>query len=148
MSLGGATFLEWQKGNQISIYSPYLNNVGLSIPKNELSSELIQKTAQILLSNGNAEVGPRALGKRSLLALPNNKELSRQLSKENIKLFDGNYEDENIKEDFDKHIADNWDKKDIEESNLEYEKNPLVFLNEYLYAKEKNLSFDFLKKQT
>ncbi len=89
LSLGGAALLEWQKGNQISIHSPYLNNLGLSMSENELSSDVIEKTAQILLSNGivgicngNAEVGPRALGNRSLLALPNNKELSRQLSME------------------------------------------------------------------
>jgi len=89
LSLGGAALLEWQKGNQISIHSPYLNNVGLPVLDNEPSSDVIQKTAQILLSNGivgvcngNAEAGPRALGNRSLIALANNKELARFLSME------------------------------------------------------------------
>ena len=34
---------------------------------------------------------------------------------------------------------------DVESSLLEYDKNVLVFLNEYLYAKEKFINFNFLE---
>lgn len=88
LSIGAATLLELQKGNEIKIHSPYLNNVGL---KNETivspSTELIKEVSRILMTggiigvcNGNGEVGPRALGNRSLIALPNNKKLSEKLS--------------------------------------------------------------------
>lgn len=48
-----------------------------------------------------------------------------------------------IKDDFANHIKTNWNKEDIKKSVTEYDKNVLVFLNEYLYAKSHELSFDF-----
>lgn len=88
LSLGAAAFLEWKKGNDIRIHLPYLCNIGLPNQKTaDISNGLIKQTAEILLNggiigicNGNAEVGPRALGNRSLLALANNKEIARKLS--------------------------------------------------------------------
>lgn len=65
------------------------------------------------------------------------------LFKENIKLVDKNISCEEIKNDFNWHILNSWKKDDIEELLLEYDKNILIFLNEYLYAKEKGLKFDF-----
>ena len=44
---------------------------------------------------------------------------------------------------FDKHIREKWKREDLEASIKEYSKNILVFLNEYLYAQKKGLSFDF-----
>jgi carbamoyltransferase len=90
LSIGAAAFLEWKKGNTIQIHSPYLCNVGLENCKYEpISDELIKETAEIILkggivgiSNGNGEVGPRALGNRSLIALANSKELATKLSME------------------------------------------------------------------
>ena len=90
MSVGAAALLEKQKGNSIAIHSPYLCNIGLEKTEiNTISNELIKAVADILLKggiigvcNGNAEIGPRALGNRSLLALANNKELSQRLSME------------------------------------------------------------------
>ena len=43
-----------------------------------------------------------------------------------------------IKDDFDKHIKEKWgkDKSSIKASLLDYDKNMLVYLNEYLVAKE------------
>ena len=88
LSIGAAALLERQKGNKIKIHSPYLNGI-----KNEkliirnVDNETIKLTADILLNggiigicNGNGEAGPRALGNRSLIALPNNKQLSQKLS--------------------------------------------------------------------
>lgn len=88
LSIGAAAFLECQKGNDIKIHSPYLNNVGLDFADKVMpSTDLIKAAATILLSggiigvcNGIAEAGPRALGNRSLIALANNKELSQKIS--------------------------------------------------------------------
>lgn len=88
LSLGAAAFLERQKGNEIKLHSPYLNNVGLDfVETNSPSRELIRECVKILLDkgiigvcNGNGEAGPRALGNRSLLALPNDETLSQKLS--------------------------------------------------------------------
>lgn len=88
LSIGAAAFLERQKGNEIRIHTPYLNNVGLDcVDTNSPSNELLRECAKILLSkgiigvcNGYGEAGPRALGNRSLLALPNDKTLSQKLS--------------------------------------------------------------------
>lgn len=62
---------------------------------------------------------------------------------ENIKLVYQNISIEEINQDFTEHIRKNWKPIEIEEAILEYEKNILVFLNEYIYAKEKGLPFDF-----
>lgn len=88
LSIGAAALLERQKGNKIKIHSPYLNGI-----KNEkiiiknVDNETIKQTADILLNggiigicNGNGEAGPRALGNRSMIALPNDKQISQKLS--------------------------------------------------------------------
>ena len=89
LSIGAAALLERQKGNKVKIHSPYLNNVGIAIDNGQLTidNETIKKTADIILNggiigicNGNGEAGPRALGNRSLIALPNNKQISQKLS--------------------------------------------------------------------
>lgn len=89
LSIGAASFLEWKKGNRILIHPPYLNNLGIEEINYQISDEVILKTSEILLSHGivgicnqNAEAGPRALGNRSLIALPNSKELARRMSME------------------------------------------------------------------
>jgi carbamoyltransferase len=90
LSLGAAAFLEWKKGNKIQTHSPYLCNVGISNDINiAVSDNLIKQTADIILKggivgvcNGFAEVGPRALGNRSLIALANDKKLAQKLSME------------------------------------------------------------------
>ncbi|MBQ8113924.1 MAG: DUF262 domain-containing protein [Kiritimatiellae bacterium] len=62
---------------------------------------------------------------------------------ENVKLVDPMISADEIERDFRKHIDETWKREDIEESLLEYDKNILVFLNEYLYAKSHGLPFDF-----
>lgn len=62
---------------------------------------------------------------------------------ENIKLVDKNILIEEISNDFREHIRKNWKPTELEETIFEYEKNILVFLNEYIYAKEKGVPFDF-----
>jgi uncharacterized protein with ParB-like and HNH nuclease domain len=65
------------------------------------------------------------------------------LFSENLKFVDESVSIEDIKEDFDKHISENWKEEDVKEEILEYRKNLLVFLNEYIFCKEKSLRFDF-----
>ncbi|GHV24449.1 hypothetical protein AGMMS4952_00040 [Spirochaetia bacterium] len=62
---------------------------------------------------------------------------------ENIKLVDKNISVCNIKKDFNEHICNNWTEESIAEAISEYDKNILVYLNEYLYAKSKDSKFDF-----
>lgn len=62
---------------------------------------------------------------------------------ENIKLVDKNISIDTIKNDFKEHIGKNWKEQDITDAISEYDKNLLVFLNDYLYAKSKDAKFDF-----
>ena len=66
------------------------------------------------------------------------------LFNENFKLVDPNYSIGNIIEDFDSHINSTWKKEDVMLGLKEYDKNILVYLNEYIYAKEHGLYFDFI----
>jgi uncharacterized protein with ParB-like and HNH nuclease domain len=65
------------------------------------------------------------------------------LFSENIKLVDKNISIDNIKYDFNEHISNNWNEIMITESISEYDRNLLVFLNEFLYSKSKSQNFDF-----
>lgn len=67
------------------------------------------------------------------------------LFRENVKLVDDIYDIDSIKHDFDHHIKKIWEKGDVEEGIMEYEKNILVFLNEYLYTKSKVQDFNFAR---
>ena len=88
LSLGAAALMERIKGHTIKTHSPYLNNCGLDIPSEcEVNDKDVEATAECLLNdgivgvcNGAGEAGPRALGNRSLLALPNSKALSQRIS--------------------------------------------------------------------
>lgn len=62
---------------------------------------------------------------------------------EQIKLVRDEIRIETIKKDFDEHIRLSWEEAYIRSLLDAYDKNVLVFLNEYLYAKEKQLPFDF-----
>lgn len=65
------------------------------------------------------------------------------LFSENIKLVDKSISIDVIKNDFNEHISKNWTETGIADAISEYDKNLLVFLNEFIYAKSKNLKFDF-----
>lgn len=67
---------------------------------------------------------------------------------ENVKLVDSSVSIDEIINDFNNHITESWKKGDDKEDGIlqiimEYDKNILVYLNEYLYAKSKNIPFDF-----
>lgn len=65
------------------------------------------------------------------------------LFNENIKLVNKTYSSEEIEKDFKEHIASNWTEEVLKAEIDDYEKNFLVFINEYIYAKNRNLIFDF-----
>ena len=48
---------------------------------------------------------------------------------------------EEITHIFDEHIRSRWDKETIRAALRDYDDNALVYLNEYLFAKEKGMSF-------
>lgn len=65
------------------------------------------------------------------------------LFNENFNLVDPQYAVSKIIEDFDNHIKNSWKEEDVVADLKDYDKNILVFLNEYLYAKEMNRPFNF-----
>ena len=58
------------------------------------------------------------------------------LFKEELKFVNDEITEDEIKSDFNKHIREQWQKSNIKSLILEYNKNSLVFLNEFLYARE------------
>lgn len=63
------------------------------------------------------------------------------LFKEEIKLIDPEVDVSEISVHFAKHIQSNWKREDLEKAINAYNKNSLVILNEYLFAKEKGKVF-------
>ena len=61
----------------------------------------------------------------------------------NIKLVDTSFSIGEIQKEFNDHINNVWNEEDLSKSILEYENNILVFLNDYLYAKRKDVQFSF-----
>ena len=59
----------------------------------------------------------------------------------NIKLVDKNIGLDEIKKDITSHINKEWSKEEIKAEVLEYTKNSLVFLNEYIACKESGKDF-------
>lgn len=62
----------------------------------------------------------------------------------NLDIVKPDYPMEEIQKAFDRNINEStiWDRESITEDLLSYRKNILVYLNDYLYAKEHGLSFD------
>lgn len=65
---------------------------------------------------------------------------------ENVKLVDGGVSIDLIREEFNRHIASKWERSELDTRLHEYDGNILVYLNEYLFFREKGKgdSFDFL----
>lgn len=61
----------------------------------------------------------------------------------NLKLVNNQIDMETIAVDFNEHIHKNWHPDAISDAIVAYEKHLLVYVNEYLYAQEKGLPFDF-----
>jgi carbamoyltransferase len=87
LALGAAAFAEWKKHGSVRAHNSYLNNWNIEDYQPDFSSETIRQVAQILAAgkiigvcNGYGEAGPRALGNRSILALPGSKKLAKEIS--------------------------------------------------------------------
>ena len=65
---------------------------------------------------------------------------------ESVKLVDPFIPFEEIISDFSKHIIDNWHREDIKKAIIDSENNSLVYLNEYLLAKNNGTEFKFSEK--
>ncbi|MFO7844702.1 MAG: carbamoyltransferase C-terminal domain-containing protein [Bacteroidales bacterium] len=86
LSIGAGAFLEQLKNGRIETHQPYLNNWGIEhyegtnlddIPE---IAELISQGKVLGVCNGFGEVGPRALGNRSILAKANSLKLAKKVS--------------------------------------------------------------------
>lgn len=64
----------------------------------------------------------------------------------NVKLVDKNVELDKIQYEIKKHIEKNWIKDDIRTAVLEYTKNPLVYLDEYITCKQYGQKFTLPEK--
>lgn len=58
-----------------------------------------------------------------------------------VKMADSSVSVQDIKDDFDKHISEKWQADEIKKYVSEYDRNMLVYLNEYLFAQENGLTF-------
>lgn len=60
---------------------------------------------------------------------------------EEAKLVNADITIDEITKDFDNHIVTNWDKETVNSALNDYDRNVLVYLNEYLFAREKDMDF-------
>ena len=65
------------------------------------------------------------------------------LFNENLKLVNPSVSIDEIAKDFNAHIASTWKREDLKEYLMGYDKNILVYLNDYLYALSEGVEFDF-----
>lgn len=85
LALGGAAWIEFLEHREVAIHGPFLASLGeiSAPPRVDALDEIVESLAagQVLgLCTGAAEVGPRALGHRSILARPDSIELRRRVS--------------------------------------------------------------------
>lgn len=58
-----------------------------------------------------------------------------------VKMADDGISVNEIKSDFDKHISEKWNADELKKYITEYDRNMLVYLNEYLFAQENAIPF-------
>ena len=59
-----------------------------------------------------------------------------------VKLVDDGVSAQQIKADFDKHISERWNEEKLKKEVMEYDGNLLIYLNEYLCARERGIAFE------
>jgi carbamoyltransferase len=87
LALGAAAWLEYRERGEIESHGPFLGALGTSSRTPELADldEVIHRLAagQVIgVCNGAAEIGPRALGHRSILARADRLDVRRRVSEE------------------------------------------------------------------
>ena len=65
---------------------------------------------------------------------------------EEVKFTEKSIPVEEIKKDFDEHISTNWTREEMKAAIQDYDGNMLVYLNEYLFAKERDMDFSIGSK--
>ncbi len=92
LALGAASALEYKKNGFITKHSPYLNNWGIESYQTKIHVPTIRKVASLIakgkvigICNEYGEVGPRALGNRSIVSKADSKELAALVSIEKKK---------------------------------------------------------------
>lgn len=83
LALGASSIVQMLRGEKMKIHSPFINNIGIEdkgIPK--LSKKIVEEIVDRLNKQevmgvciGASESGPRALGHRSILAIPTSKHM-------------------------------------------------------------------------
>lgn len=89
LAVGAGACMEYHKHGGIHLHSPYLNNWGITDYVVDLDRVRIQRVAEWIaggkvvgIMNGYGEIGPRALGNRSILAKADSEQLARKVSME------------------------------------------------------------------
>ena len=92
LSIGAGALVEQLKHGRVEQHSPYLNNWNLNTSSFNPNADDIEELAHqlvngkvIAICNGFAEVGPRALGNRSIIALANSTKIAKRVSEEHKK---------------------------------------------------------------
>ncbi len=83
LALGAAAWIELRERGFVDIHGPYLSKSGEAETSLDQIDEIASRLARgevLGLCNGAAEVGPRALGHRSIVARPDSVELRRRVS--------------------------------------------------------------------
>lgn len=87
LSLGAAAFLEWKKHGRILQHAPYLNTLDNAHSQEEITYSTVHQIASDIMHGGvigilqgNGEVGPRALGNRSIIARADDRSLAKKVS--------------------------------------------------------------------
>ncbi len=87
LSLGAAAALEWQKHGKMEEHQPWMNNWGIGNYQTSYDRSTIDQLVQLIASgkvigicNSYGEIGPRALGNRSIIARADQKELAKKIS--------------------------------------------------------------------
>ncbi len=87
LALGAAAFCEWREKYVIKAHSPFLNNWGIENYTTSYTDDTIKQVANMLInnkivgiSNGYGEIGPRALGNRSIICLASSKKIAKKIS--------------------------------------------------------------------
>lgn len=83
LALGAAAWIELRERGEVSRHGPYLSradNGEVSLLEIETIAERLAAGEILGLCNGSAEIGPRALGHRSIVARPDDVSLRRRVS--------------------------------------------------------------------
>jgi carbamoyltransferase len=88
LALGAAAWVEFLERGRLAPHGPFLNRFGLEDPDADVHADVDEVAQAIVagkvvgIATGGAEIGPRALGHRSLLARADDPELRRHVSEQ------------------------------------------------------------------